>query len=466
MHRGYSDEYDEYEEDEEREGAEYEDVEEGEEEEYEEADPQPTQEELEYLELRQSLKDAVRKKIKKEAAAVLGNSQEKKKLPQDNYGSFFGPSKPVIAKRVIEERRSIIETQHLLASKKTNSQPGLKKSHASTSTVTKNGVNRPPKVVNQTKMRAQTLKDSRDYSCLLSDDAEPPAPRNISVPSSDARPPQVPQKSKPFTSKPPLSKSPVSRPQMNKPPMSKPASRPLSNGHLDRNGVSKNQLLQSKDSQLTKACVVNRLERPSVDQRKMLGSNASNGPGRPALLKSTIQKVVPPAPSKKVNPGSSKLSASLPLKAPFAKASSSIHKQYLEQKQEIRVSEKPKAGPRQPMPSVKPQMRPPPKQVAMRPMQDTRPKKRPVNRDLDDDDDDDDPINIIRRLYGYNPSHFRDDDDTSDMEANFDDIQREEKRSAKIAREEDERELLLIEEEERLEAMRRGAKKRKLAQQR
>ncbi|XP_068636050.1 uncharacterized protein [Aristolochia californica] len=465
-HRGYSDKYDEYEEG----GLEHG----GEDEEYEE-DPQPTQEELEYLELRQRLKEAARKKIKKEAAAVLGNSQEKKKVPQDNYGSFFGPSKPVIAKRVIEERRSIIETQHLLASKNANSQPGLKKNHASTSNVTKNSGNRPPKVVNQVKMRAQTLKDNRDYSFLLSDDAEPPAPvkepapRNFSVPRADARPPQVPQKnklhmSKPSVSRPPMNKPPVSKPPMSRTPMSKPPARPSSNGHLERNGVSKNQLLHCKEGQLTKAGVVNRLERPSVDQRKMHGGHASKGPGWPSVIKSNVQKVVPPAPSKNVNPGSSKLSALVRPKPPLPKTLSSMQKQSLEQKREVQVSEKPKAGLKRPMPHMK-QMRPSPKQVATHLMQDTRPKKRPLNRDLDDDDGAE-AIKMIRRMFGYNPSRFRDDDDTSDMEANFDDIQREERQSAKIAREEDERELRLIEEEERREEMRRAAKKRKLAQHR
>lgn len=50
------------------------------------------------------------------------------------------------------------------------------------------------------------------------------------------------------------------------------------------------------------------------------------------------------------------------------------------------------------------------------------------------------------------------------MEANFDDILKEERRSSRIAREEDERELRLIEEEEERERLRKLAKKRKLSQ--
>lgn len=32
-----------------------------------------------------------------------------------SYGSFFGPSQPVIARRVLEESKSILETQHIHA---------------------------------------------------------------------------------------------------------------------------------------------------------------------------------------------------------------------------------------------------------------------------------------------------------------------------------------------------------------
>jgi protein SPT2 len=44
------------------------------------------------------------------------------------------------------------------------------------------------------------------------------------------------------------------------------------------------------------------------------------------------------------------------------------------------------------------------------------------------------------------------------MEAGFEDIQKEERRSARIAREEDERELKLLEEEERRERLKKNRK--------
>jgi len=67
--------YDEYEE---------EGEEQVEEEEYEER--KPTAEEMEYLELRERIKEQIRKKMQKEHGSVLSKSQEKKKkLPSDKW---------------------------------------------------------------------------------------------------------------------------------------------------------------------------------------------------------------------------------------------------------------------------------------------------------------------------------------------------------------------------------------------
>eukprot|EP00899_Mesostigma_viride_P009595 jgi/Mesvir1/18637/Mv17144-RA.1 len=67
---------------------------------------------------------------------------------------------------------------------------------------------------------------------------------------------------------------------------------------------------------------------------------------------------------------------------------------------------------------------------------------------------------MIRKMFGYNPAKYRDEDEGDDrmMEASFRSVMAEESRSARIAREEDEREeeLLRLEEEER-----RRQKKRK-----
>ncbi|KAJ8547656.1 hypothetical protein K7X08_011242 [Anisodus acutangulus] len=103
---------------------------------------------------------------------------------------------------------------------------------------------------------------------------------------------------------------------------------------------------------------------------------------------------------------------------------------------------------------------------ATRSLEDRRPARKPTRHDEDDDDGAEAISMIIRRMFGYNPNRYRDDDDDdSDMEANFDDILREEKQNAKIAKEEDEEELRKIEEEQRRERLRKQAKKCKLSHQ-
>lgn len=62
---------------------EYEEGSEEEEEELEKEDPTPTKEELEYLELRQRLKEAAWQWLENESASTVGRSQEKKKMPYD-----------------------------------------------------------------------------------------------------------------------------------------------------------------------------------------------------------------------------------------------------------------------------------------------------------------------------------------------------------------------------------------------
>ncbi|KAM1092677.1 hypothetical protein ACFX19_020227 [Malus domestica] len=106
----------------------YEDDEDGEEYEGEEEDQKPTKEALAYLELRQHLKEQLRKK---KSGSSLANSSNKKKLPYDNFGSFVGLSQPVIAERV-QESKLLLETKHL-TSNATNSVHHNKKSSGSTS---------------------------------------------------------------------------------------------------------------------------------------------------------------------------------------------------------------------------------------------------------------------------------------------------------------------------------------------
>ncbi|XP_042506896.1 protein spt2-like [Macadamia integrifolia] len=466
---------DEYEEDGEGDEAEaweedYYKEEDDEEEENEKEDPKPTKEELEYLELRQRIKESVRKKMKKEYAAGSKESLDnKKKLPYDSYGSFFGPSQPVIAQRVIQESKSLLENQHL-ASRISNHLVN-KKASASITEEKKPALHaQTHRVINELKVKAQKLKDARDYSFLLSDDAELPAPpkvppsRNVSVPSSDARSAQASLKS-------------------NKQPIGKDGSRPVSNGREERKPISINRQIQSQ-ARPHKAAPTSRPNLTSADPRKQLGSNTGNGPGRPVGPKGFPSKMSAPTKNTGTGPGRpvvpkgfpSKISApTMEKKAPAVVAKSNlaavqkpalskvnplVQKKHLEQKREIREPHKARVMAKQAVPS-KPQVKDP-RQGPMRATKpEYQPKKQPARRPFEDDDELD-YTSMIRQMFRYNPDKYtgRDDDD-SDMEANFDDILKEERKSARIAREEDEREFRLIEEEERREKMKKKLQQRK-----
>ncbi|XP_039167453.1 LOW QUALITY PROTEIN: protein spt2 [Eucalyptus grandis] len=563
--REYED-YDDYEEDGGEQGEEYE------EEEEEEEEPRPSKEEVDYLEFRQKLKEGIRKeKMKEEGVSA---SQDRKKLPNDNYGSFFGPSKPVIAQRVILESKSLLENQHL-ATRVLQSQYKNQKSSSSTSTGSRPVVrDKIPRVINPVKQKVQKLKDTRDYSFLLSDDADLPSPpkqppsRSTSAPTSEARPAKMPLPSKQASGsngripqnvrddrrpssvngQRPSSVNGQRQSSVNgqrqssvngqrqssvndQRPSSVNGQRPSSvndqrqssvNGQRqssvnDQRPSSVNGQRQSSVNGQRQSSVngqrqssvngqrpssvngqrpssVNGQRPSSVNgqrlyslngqtssragptkvssttksnsmlaaDKRQLNSNNGNGPGRPAMSNGSQQKK-PLAITGKTSQVA-KISAPVMSKPPVAKAPTPALKHNAQQRKDVGNPNKYKIAPKQTVASIKPQMNKPPKQIssAVKP-QDHKPKKKPIRPFPDDEDDDEMAINMIRQMFRYNPQKYagRDDDD-SDMEANFDEIMKEEKRSAKIARKEDEEQQRLIEEEERQEQMRRMAKKRKL----
>ncbi|KAH0993539.1 hypothetical protein GBA52_005022 [Prunus armeniaca] len=89
-----------------------------------------TKKELDFLQLRQQLKQCIRNNHAKEVVYVCDGSIDKKnKLPCDNFGSFFGPSQHSIAQRLIEESKSLMPELKVLASRVLkNSQDKGKKS--------------------------------------------------------------------------------------------------------------------------------------------------------------------------------------------------------------------------------------------------------------------------------------------------------------------------------------------------
>ncbi|XP_039012501.1 protein SPT2 homolog isoform X2 [Hibiscus syriacus] len=463
---------------------EYGDEYEEEEEEEEEETRQPTQEEVEYLELRQRLKDSIRRKRKQSALA-----SSEKKLPYNNFGSFFGPSQPVIAQRVIHESKSLLENQNLV-SKMLSTNQSSKKNPASNSTGPKQAqlgkVLKPP---SELRRKVEKLKVARDYS-FLSDDtgfpapAKDPPPRNVSAPTSEVRSAQMLLKSKQ-----PLSSNNNS-------------ARNLQGIRDERKSVPLKGQLQSKTGTYNTSSG-SKPNGMSMDSKKQLGvssgtwpgrpvgassgtgpnrhAGASNGtgpvrpvgasngtgPGRPIGASNGTESGRPagykPVPSKMPIPKMEKVSAptsrSLPPsahKAPPSRVHSSESRQQLEQKRGLQERNKDKMMPQRPLVSSKPQLKKPVKQVSSHTQMKSnvqRPKKIALSED-------EKALMMIRNMFHTDRYPVCDDDDVSDMEANWDEIMKEERRSAQIARKEDEEQLRLIEEEERRERM---AKKRKLS---
>ncbi|GMI86544.1 hypothetical protein like AT2G22720 [Hibiscus trionum] len=469
--------------------------EEYEEEEEEEETRKPTQEELEYLELRQRLKDNIRRKRKQSA---LTSSQEKK-LPYNNFGSFFGPSQPLISKRVIQESKSLLENQNMV-SKLLSSNQSNKKNPASNSAGPKQAQHcqalKPP---SELRRKVEKLKVARDYS-FLSDDtgvpatAKDPPPRNVSAPTSEARSAQ-----KLLKSREPLSSNNNS-------------GRHLQGTRDERKSVLLKGQLQSKfgTNKSSSACKPNGMP---MDSKKQLGvssgmgpgrpgsvsngtgsgrpvsngtgpgrpvsngtgpgrsvgaSNgtgpgrsvgASNGtaPGRPAGPKAVPSKMPITKMEKKISAPTSRNVPPSAHKAPPSKVHTSDSRRHLEQKRGSQERSKDKMMSQRPPVSSKPQANKPVKQVLSHSQMKSnvqRPKKKNTS-------DDERALMMVRTMFRTDRWAACDDvDDVSDMEANWDEIRAEERRSAKIAKEEDAEQLRLIEEEERRERM---AKKRKLS---
>lgn len=431
--RDYAREYDRegYEEDE------YDDYEEegGEEEKVEER--KPTKEEQDFLKLREQLKDRFRRNLKKESAKVLGHtsrSQDRRTAANDKFGSFFGPSQPAIAQRVIEESRSIRETQHITAKLQSSSSNKKISTSISSGMKTDRQYQR-PKVVNEIKRKAQTLKDMRDYSFLQSDDADMPVPeKEHSAPrrTTDVRLAQASLK--------------------NKLPVSKPERQSVISHH-SRNSTAANRPMPAKGAAVKEA-LANRPTIPSSELRKAGQNISGNRPARPAG--NIMHSKVPPRAAITSRPQLKVTNGSTLERKPSAKPQSTTQNHFAAHRKVPQVPDKVLTTKKQPEVSLKHQ---PLKRNPSHGIHDERLKKKPLKRHPYSDDEDEEAINMIRQMFRYDPRRFADDDgDDSDMEVGFDVIQKEERKSAKIARLEDEEQLRLIEEEERRERMRKKQK--------
>lgn len=508
---------------------------------------EPTEGQREILELRERLKEQIRQKAKAAAATTVGRSSSSQ-IPatRDKFGSFFGPSKPVISQRVIEERKSLKELHSTISRDPRPS--GVHKDTPSSSKVQNkgNGHQHKPKIINEVKRKAEALKDNRDYSFLLSDDADlSPSPKE-----KPAVRPSLAQK--------------ADREVLHSAVKSKAPSQPakLLNGHGSKSTLSTQRLAEGRVDSMRKEVFLNR-ERAVSRSNDRMQSVVRNGSNHASTSK-TIQKLpnkspIPDKyPSKDLNdPTLRKSSISSrhhlseidrpkslqsqriqsagqrpqhsshgqkpqqsmqqrpqqllhsrrpqqasqgqkPQQSLQQRSQQSLQSQRLQQSSNVQKMQSSQtqrsqslSNRSQPLQGQRPlssqgqysdprrvqandrvkqaerQIRPPSKPMPSRPIssngiRDEHAKRKQVaKRRFDDDDDEENPFAMIRNMFGYDPSRYagRDEDD-SDMEADFATIEREEKRSARIARQEDEEQLRLIEEEERREQER---KRRKMA---
>ncbi|KAG7571781.1 Chromatin SPT2 [Arabidopsis suecica] len=504
----------------------YDDYYSGDEDEYEdeeeEEERQPPKEELEYLELRQKLKESIRKNMGKGSANAQSSQERRRKLPYNDFGSFFGPSRPVISSRVIQESKSLLENE-IRTAKMSNSSQTKKRPVSASGSGSKNvSQEKRPRVVNEVRRKVETLKDTRDYSFLFSDDAELPVPkkeslsRSGSFPNSEARSAQLsarPKQSSGINSrtahsphreeKRPVSANGHSRPSSSGSHMnqSRPSSsgskmnhlRPASSGSQMQNSrpASSGSQMQSRAVSGRPASLGSQMQnsRPASAGSQMQQRTASSGSQRPGSLTNRQAPMRPPgsgstmngqsanrngqpnsrsdsqrsalakvpvdhrkqmSSSNGVGPGRSASTARpLPSKTSLERKpsisggksslqsaqrpsssrpmSSAPRQRVVEQRKVSRDVATPRMIPKQSVPTSKHQMmsKPAPKRPPSRDIDHDRrllKKKKPARRSEDEE-----AFDMLRQLIPPK-SYSRYDDDDINMEAGFEDIQKEERR--------------------------------------
>ncbi|KAL2623450.1 hypothetical protein R1flu_003655 [Riccia fluitans] len=174
-----------------------------------------------YQDRRSRLKELERQKLTKEKNGLYGNvdrdtnlkgsekanggssskanggassSKDKKKMPYDKgFGSFFGPSEPVVAKRIIEEARARQEAEIVAAREaRVREAERQKSATAGKQSKDKRPVPKPkPKPVDEAILKARKLREARDYSFLLEDTPLPPPKADKKAPAAGKPGPDV-----------------------------------------------------------------------------------------------------------------------------------------------------------------------------------------------------------------------------------------------------------------------------------
>ncbi|KAG2652885.1 histone H3.v1-like [Panicum virgatum] len=393
----------------------------------------------EILSLREQLKEEIRRK---NAAMAVGTSKARCSSvnrtifppAKDGYGTFFGPSKPVLARRVIEEGCSSFMKERKNVSSRKCAQLVSKVQPGTVENLQK------PKFVSEEKRKVDALRENRDYSSLFSDDADTAQPTKE---QSDNRTALVPK-----------SESHVHGGVMHSAGMGTPSS-----GQPARLSSKYNASFQARVHGNAGS-----LGKDSLARRKRMIAAGTNGSNLPNIKKtpglnpsSNNRKMQPSVQSKKQQqPASQGQRVQQQLQSPRLQGNG--HRLSLKGRpdgsvQRQRIGQNGLAQIHGGLKSEKKRLDPGSKLMVPRPMD-----RRAVKRKSDDGGGK--YSLMIRKIFKYDPNKFEPEDDDSDMETDFAGIEKEERRSAALARKEDQEQQLLIEEEERRERM---MKKKKLA---
>ncbi|VAI54952.1 unnamed protein product [Triticum turgidum subsp. durum] len=120
-----------------------------------EEDEEPPEGQQEFLQIRERLKEQIRRKAQGASASTAGRSSSShdRRPPPPNFGSFFGPSKPVISQRVIEERKSMKEIQNTVPRERRPPGKDIPSSSRVQVQAKTNGFHQKQKIVNELQCR-------------------------------------------------------------------------------------------------------------------------------------------------------------------------------------------------------------------------------------------------------------------------------------------------------------------------
>ncbi|XP_047079581.1 nucleolar and coiled-body phosphoprotein 1-like [Lolium rigidum] len=416
----------------------------------EEVEEEPPVGVQEILSIREQLKAKYRKQHLSAGAGTSSCSPPVQEPARSRFGTFFGPSTPALAPRLIEAGSSSIMREIQNVPSRRDAAPSSSKSQPNASDHEEK-----PKILTKVKRKVDTLRENRDYSNLFSDDADTPAPPVKEEPES--KPVVSPKTEVEVHGRPmqPAGKN-------NQVHAGQPTRTPKDHGSVQARVQSKVSSQVKKPLPLPNGRKTNPSvssgSRPSNVIKKAPGLQASsNGQNLQRPLQSKRPQASPavqkklPSQAQRPPQGQRQQNHVLP-SSQVRRVNTSVQSQ----QQSARTGsalpqDRQKMIQKRPVPSLKP--KPSPASAVYNAHGKT---KVGLKRKLSEEER---VRQLVRETIKYNPAKYagRDEDDRN-MVAGFASIQMEERRSAKLGRKEDQEQLLMIQEEERRE---RAKKKKK-----